>query len=56
MERFHRKLETTDEIYQKLTFNTDDLFNKPAPDPIVSFAIGGVSRVFLQFALYDHHK
>ena len=34
------------EIYNGLTFNDPNaFFNKPAPDPIVSFSIGGVSRL-----------
>jgi len=38
-----RHLETAADQYQKIVFNSDEVFNKPAPGPEVSFAIGGVS-------------
>jgi len=38
-----RHLETASAQYEKIVFNSDDLFDKPAPGPEVSFAIGGVS-------------
>lgn len=43
MEEITRSLETARDVYDRLYFNTDALFNEPAPDPIVSFVIGGVS-------------
>ncbi len=43
MQELTRHLETAKEKYDSVVFNTDALFNKPAPDPIIAFAIGGVS-------------
>ena len=39
-----RQLESAASQYENIVFNTNAIFNKPAPDPIVSFAIGGVSK------------
>jgi hypothetical protein len=41
-----RFLETAQEIYDKVDFKSDALFNKPAPEPWVAFMIGGVSSYF----------
>jgi hypothetical protein len=38
-----RHLETAAAQYEKIVFESDEAFNKPAPGPEVSFAIGGVS-------------
>lgn len=46
MEEITRQLETAAEIYDGIVFNTDATFNKPAPEPVVAFAIGGVSLQF----------
>jgi hypothetical protein len=43
MEEITRQLETARDQYDKLSFNTNALFNEPAPKPVVAFAIGGVS-------------
>lgn len=49
-----RKLTTkASEVYQDLVFNkSDDLFNKPAPDPVVTFVMGAafsIVAVYLWF-------
>lgn len=46
-----RHLETAAAQYEKIVFESDAAFNKPAPGPEVSFAIGGVSVVNSYF---DH--
>ena len=42
-----RQLESAAAQYENLVFNTNSLFNKPAPDPIVALAIGGVSALIV---------
>ena len=37
-----RWLETASELYDQVVFNTDAIFNQPAPEYWVSFIIGGV--------------
>lgn len=37
-----RRLETASEYYDQVVFNTDAIFNEPAPEYWISFAIGGV--------------
>jgi hypothetical protein len=54
-----RYLKTASEIYDEVIFNTDALFNEPAPEPWVSFMIGGVSHfdcldAICNFALPTH--
>ena len=41
----HRWLATASELYDQVVFNTDSIFNEPAPEYWVSFVIGGVSGV-----------
>ncbi len=36
---------TASDLYDQVSFKTDSLFNEPAPEYWVSFAIGGVSAV-----------
>jgi hypothetical protein len=38
------------EIYATLTFKTDKLYNQPAPEPWISFMIGGILGVIAVFA------
>ena len=40
---FDRFLETAGELYDQVVFNTNSVFNEPAPEYWVSFIIGGVS-------------
>ena len=50
MENLIRKLQTAEEKYAQVVFNTNVPFNDPAPKPVVAFGIGGVSsksRMFL---------
>ena len=40
-----RWLATASELYDQVVFNTNSVFNEPAPEYWVSFVIGGVSGV-----------
>jgi hypothetical protein len=39
-----RRLETASDYYDLVVFKTDAVFNEPAPEYWIAFAIGGVSR------------
>ena len=39
-----RWLESAKDLYAQVDFNTDSLFNEPAPEYYVAFIIGGVSQ------------
>lgn len=53
MENLIRKLQTAEEKYAQVVFNTNVPFNDPAPKPVVAFGIGGVLSLF-GFLMWCH--